>query len=837
MTWFLETVMNEYNAMRARAFASDGYEGVSHAGIAIVAADTGRVLLTKRADDPNDPDGVRGTWEFPGGGLKDGEDAYKGAVREFIEETGLALPDGEVTNGWRDGNWQGFVYTVGEEFPLEGWTPTTEVADAGWYDHDAVMSLIEVGALRQEIAASMDWSLVFPETEENDMAEDDETDYAGIFASPIPIHGVLAPEEVATGDGRGFEAGAMTSRPYRLPFRWQVSDTGQHNGAVVTGSVDRMMRKDGLIHYEGLLMPTTTADEFAGLMQFFGGRYGVSVDGDNGSLNMERSQATGVTWFNAVRASGLTAVDIPAFAEAYVAFGPHPDMPEADSEEFAALAASGSIVTFKRGPGWVTNPEDTKRIHDYWMPGHPGGDKIAWGTPGDFTRAKKLIGEKILKNSPTDARFLNQIIAQWHFDALGYWPGDLGKPGNAPDTPENRRRAATHAGAEDTEEFRDVSTEERKKLSDEGKALPDGSFPIANCDDLKNAIQSIGRAKDPAAAKRHISKRASALNCGVDLPWSVSGNAAFTIEPLEGFEPGEAYCLHGGCTAPATVSVSSDDPMFWGCYCDEHGPEHEGKSLFDDYEEAIASTEAIEQSDDGWEAVLVSSAGARALPPSSYFEYQPDSEALVILSPDENGLVRTYGYAGEWGVCHIGHDGRCVEVPPEDGDFPEFHLGRTKTADAGYINTGVITYKVDHRDSRTILSETAEQQHFDNIAYAWAAVRLGTDDRGIWFSGVVLPKIPADDLVLIEATGQVSGEWKYGALRALQAVNVPGFPVLRSSAVYDDEGNVASLIASAHNTHACGESPADRMAALRQIDAEVRFAALKEQFLAERTGA
>jgi hypothetical protein len=222
--------------------------------------------------------------------------------------------------------------------------------------------------------------------------------------------------------------------------------------------------------------------------------------------------------------------------------------------------------------------------------------------------------------------------------------------------------------------------------------------------------------------------------------------------------------------------------------------------------------------------------GARVCPPLDYFSRHPDTDALVIEEPDENGLRRTYGYAGEWGVCHIGHDGRCVEMPDDSGEFAEFHLGRTKTLD-GYINTGLITYKVDHRDAKTILSETAEQQHFDNIAHAWSAVRLGVDHRGVWFSGVVLPSIPEEDLVLIEAAGQVSGEWKYGALRALQAVNVPGFPVLRSSAAYDDEGNVVALVASAHG-EACAPSPHERMQALASIDAEVRFAALKARWAA-----
>ena len=48
--------------------------------------------------------------------------------------------------------------------------------------------------------------------------------------------------------------------------------------------------------------------------------------------------------------------------------------------------------------------------------------------------------------------------------------------------------------------------------------MPDGSFPIANVQDLKNAIKSVGRSKNPAAAKAHIKKRAKALGNTKLLP-------------------------------------------------------------------------------------------------------------------------------------------------------------------------------------------------------------------------------------------------------------------------------------------------------------------------------
>jgi hypothetical protein len=62
-------------------------------------------------------------------------------------------------------------------------------------------------------------------------------------------------------------------------------------------------------------------------------------------------------------------------------------------------------------------------------------------------------------------------------------------------------------------EFKQFSPEEREELSKKGQALPDGSYPIRNESDLKNAIQAYGRSnpEDRAKVRTHIRKRARAL--------------------------------------------------------------------------------------------------------------------------------------------------------------------------------------------------------------------------------------------------------------------------------------------------------------------------------------
>jgi uncharacterized membrane protein YkoI len=62
------------------------------------------------------------------------------------------------------------------------------------------------------------------------------------------------------------------------------------------------------------------------------------------------------------------------------------------------------------------------------------------------------------------------------------------------------------------------SEDERAAMAESGEALPDGSYPIANEQDLKNAIQAYGRAKDKEAAKAHIVKRAEELGLENMIP-------------------------------------------------------------------------------------------------------------------------------------------------------------------------------------------------------------------------------------------------------------------------------------------------------------------------------
>lgn len=65
---------------------------------------------------------------------------------------------------------------------------------------------------------------------------------------------------------------------------------------------------------------------------------------------------------------------------------------------------------------------------------------------------------------------------------------------------------------------RQFSSDQRDADANSGAALPDGSFPIENTSDLKNAVRAIGRAKDRVKAMAHIKSRAKALGATNLLP-------------------------------------------------------------------------------------------------------------------------------------------------------------------------------------------------------------------------------------------------------------------------------------------------------------------------------
>jgi len=117
------------------------------AGLAVLALDTGRVLMLRRAFNPHDGSGevdeAAGTWEFPGGHVDDGEDAFDAARREWEEEVGLTLPPGAIHGEWTSPNgvYQGYVYAIRAEADVPFSNDRDEVTNPDDPDGDGRESL------------------------------------------------------------------------------------------------------------------------------------------------------------------------------------------------------------------------------------------------------------------------------------------------------------------------------------------------------------------------------------------------------------------------------------------------------------------------------------------------------------------------------------------------------------------------------------------------------------------------------------------------------------------------------------------------------------------------
>ena len=135
---------------------------IAVAGLAVLAQDTGRVLMIQRAMDPGDPAG--GKLEVPGGHLEPGESPLRAAWREFGEEVGVPVPPGVQSGMWTagDGIYQGIVWVTECEadVPVRGESFIPNPDDP---DSDAVEAVMWVDPadlagnpmLRAELAASL----------------------------------------------------------------------------------------------------------------------------------------------------------------------------------------------------------------------------------------------------------------------------------------------------------------------------------------------------------------------------------------------------------------------------------------------------------------------------------------------------------------------------------------------------------------------------------------------------------------------------------------------------------------------------------------------------------
>lgn len=230
-------------------------------------------------------------------------------------------------------------------------------------------------------------------------------------AATAPWRGPLTVEGIETGDGREFDSGSLTWADLPLPLRWNRVDS--HGGetrteAVNVGNITKIWREDsGLIMGEGMLdLGDEDGQKVHGKIQ---GKFlrGVSVDVDSikdadmeliwAEPDPEGSDADEFAKlfaapekivFHKGRIRAATLVDIPAFAEAYIALLDGDGAVVAGGEPIGALratraphAAALREIPERPPADWFTNPDLSVPTGITVSPeGRVYGHAALWGT-------------------------------------------------------------------------------------------------------------------------------------------------------------------------------------------------------------------------------------------------------------------------------------------------------------------------------------------------------------------------------------------------------------------------------------------------------------------------
>jgi 2'-5' RNA ligase len=395
---------------------------------------------------------------------------------------------------------------------------------------------------------------------------------------------------------------------------------------------------------------------------------------------------------------------------------------------------------------------------------------------------------------------------------------------------------------------RAFDTEQRKAMAKRHTAMPDGSYPIANAEDLRNAIQAIGRAKDPAKVKAHIRRRAKALGLTELIPesWTASiesENDSVVAAPGTHDGPGwlthprdtqrlRDYWTRGKGAAKIRWGSPGDltrchkhlqkyvGPFAWGTCQNLHktalgiyNPESRGnrnrRADGAPQEDAMTATMTTAVANGGHNhsfngdpvshthGITLNGLTASTLPgpPLEWFE-NPGFDAATPLTITADG--RVLGHLASWDTCHVGITGECVKPPHSQTAYAYFRTGEIETREGTLVATGKITMDTGHAGKDD--GPAASVAHYDNTGTAVADVAAGEDDYGIWIAGALRPNIGEQKMYDLRATGALSGDWRRigGNLElvAALAVNVPGFPVPRVE-MSASAGRPTSLTAAA----------------------------------------
>lgn len=222
----------------------------------------------------------------------------------------------------------------------------------------------------------------------------------------------------------------------------------------------------------------------------------------------------------------------------------------------------------------------------------------------------------------------------------------------------------------------------------------------------------------------------------------------------------------------------------------------------------IALVASIESDNIDLMAAQTITAAAPIFPPSAWFA-SPDLREPTPLTFTTDG--RVYGHIALWGTCHTGIPGACVTPPYSATNYAYFRTGVLLTDEGTEVPVGHLTMDTGHAGPN--MSASAALAHYDNTGTVAADVAAGEDTFGIWVNGAIRPDL-TDEEIRDLRSAPMSGDWRrIGGnleLMAVLAVNLPGFPVLRTKALVASGATQSLFVPIATEIVASGTNEAEK---------------------------
>jgi hypothetical protein len=626
-----------------------------------------------------------------------------------------------------------------------------------------------------------------PVAPDDELLQDDELasftdDEWSDLDSDVPWHAVLAPLNVLSGDRRKITD--VEFREFPLPLRHMDADFGGHDGAVPVSAISRAWVDEGLVRAEGTFSGDSEVVGRAISQIVSGEQRGVSVDIDSAEMSMENEDGSpfnAETWTEGDpepilsgkgRISAATLCAIPAFQEAYIALGPYvaatadqemsgrclpcealaaiETLSEQDAKDFGALLDAGSERA-PMPPLWAS--ADGQRtysfvdgIHVYdgtsvkTFAGFPPEEEDAGGEYPDWE-----VGDTVKVDAPSGEEVVAVITAI--DDATG----------TATVEAEGGGTFDVHLA-----DLRPYTEPEDKADGDDDSG--DG-FAVSKMETFAPGTHDgpgwVTNPKETQRLRTYWTKGKGAAK----IRWGQGGDFNRCRRQLAKYVQNPAY-LAGTCANLHKVALG-----FWPS---TH------KAMV-----ASAGTPGF---------TLATTAEAPVLPASWFLD--PELPGPTPLTVTEEG--RVFGHLATWGTCHISpqYGNECVTPPSSPSNYAYYRTGAVLT-DQGQMPVGSITMHTGHAGETA--SARVAMAHYDNTGAVVADVASGDDDHGIWVAGAMRRDVTADDVVALRAAA-LSGDWRkiggqYELVAAL-AVNVPGFPIPRTSLAASGEMGQESLVAA-----------------------------------------